>query len=530
MSSAPLPPEPPTPESTAQVIHPDGRVSMPEGTTLPDSPFVNDDLQPVPMSKRTWGTGSFTALWVSMSVSIPAWTLASGLIAAGMDWRQAMVTIVLGNLMVLLPMVLTGHAGAKYGIPFPVFARSSFGLRGANLPALLRGAVACGWFGIQTWVGGQGVYVLAGRLFGDAWTDAAGFGGYPWTLWLSFGLFWLVQVAIILWGMEGVRRLQVWAAPLMAVGGVALLVWMAVEAGGFGPMLSTENSLGWGPSFWVLFFPSLMGVIGYWATLTLNISDFTRLASTQRSQVVGQSLGLPTTMTLFSLIAVMVTAGTSVVYGEALWNPIDVVNQMDSGIGLLFAIFVVLLATVSTNIAANLVGPAYDLANLKPNWFSFRVGAITTSFLGVMIFPWKLMEDENVYIFAWLGTVGSLLGAVAGILLADYWLLRRTRVNLPALYTRGSEYWYSRGWNWRALVAFGAGSLLAVGGADLPVGSGGPFIGFLAPLSDYGWVVALVTALLLHWALGRFLPDHRQREADRAAAEATAEETAAPAA
>ncbi|GAB3694338.1 NCS1 family nucleobase:cation symporter-1 [Nocardiopsis oceani] len=520
MSTVPSQPEPPTTESTAQVTHPDGRVSMPEGTTLPDNPFVNDDLQPVPMSKRTWGTGSFTALWVSMSVSIPAWTLASGLIAAGMDWRQAMVTIVLGNIIVLLPMVLTGHAGAKYGIPYPVFARASFGLRGANLPALLRGAVACGWYGIQTWIGGQGVYVLAGRLIGDGWINAAEFGGNPWTLWLSFAVFWLVQVAIILWGMEGVRKVQVWAAPLMAVGGIALLVWMAAEAGGFGPMLALDNGLGggldWGPSFWALFFPSLMGVIGFWATLTLNISDFTRFAATQRAQVVGQSLGLPTTMSLFSLIAVMVTAGTAVVYGAPLWNPIDVVNGMDSGIGLLFAIFVVLLATVSTNIAANLVGPAYDLANLKPSWISFRTGAIMTSFLGVLIFPWRLIEDENVYIFIWLGTVGGLLGAVAGILLADYWLLRRTHINLPALFTPGSEYWYSKGWNWRAMVAFGVGALLAVGGSNSPEGEG-PFptegiIPVLAPLADYGWMIALASAFLLHWALGRFFPAHPRLE------------------
>jgi len=514
---------PPSPEAVV-VTHPDGRVSLTEGSSLPESPFVNSDLQPVPISRRDWGTGSFTALWVSMSVSIPAWTLASGLIAAGMDWRQAMLAVVLGNLVVLLPMVLTGHAGAKYGIPFPVFARAAFGLRGANLPALLRGAVACGWYGIQTWVGGQGVYVLVGRLLGDGWTGAAVVGGNPWTLWLSFGLFWVAQLGIILWGMEGVRRVQVWAAPLMIVGGVALLVWMAVEAGGLAPMLSLDSgeSLDWGPSFWALFFPSLMGVIGYWATLTLNISDFTRFSASQRSQVVGQTLGLPTTMTLFSLLAVMVTAGTASVYGEPLWNPIDIVAQMGSGLGLLFAVFIVLLATISTNIAANLVGPAYDLANLKPRLISFRTGAVITCFLSVLIFPWRLLENENVYIFTWLGTVGGVLGTVAGILLADYWLLRRTRMNLAALYERGSEYWYTHGWNWRALVAFGVGTLLAVGGSHSPEGSG-PFptdglIPFLAPLADYGWLVGLVSALLLHWGLGVAFPDRNGR-AGRAAAE-----------
>ncbi|MFW6640078.1 NCS1 family nucleobase:cation symporter-1 [Nocardiopsis algeriensis] len=515
----------------AVLAHADGRVSLAEGTAMPESPFVNTDLQPVPLSRRTWGTGSFSALWVSMSVSIPAWTLASGLIAAGMDWRQAMLAVVLGNLIVLVPMVLTGHAGAKYGIPFPVFARASFGLRGANLPALLRGAVACGWFGIQTWVGGQGVYVLLGRLAGERWLNAAEVGGNPWTLWLSFGLFWAAQVLLILWGMEGVRKLQVWSAPLMVAGGLALLVWMAAEAGGLGVMLAgNPEGMDWGPSFWALFFPSLMGVIGYWATLTLNISDFTRFASSQRAQMVGQTLGLPTTMTLFSLLAVMVTAGTAAVYGEPLWNPVDVVAQMGSGLGLLFAVFVVLLAAVSTNIAANLVGPAYDLANLKPRWISFRTGALITCVLSLLIFPWKLLENENVYIFTWLGTVGGLLGTVAGILLADYWLVRRTRLDLPGLYRRGGAYWYAGGWNWRALTAFAVGSLLAVGGSHSPEGSG-PFpaeglVPFLAPLADYGWVVGLVSALVLHWGLSVLFPapvpggdaeDSRRNEKETAA-------------
>lgn len=511
-------PPAPTPTAARQIIHPDGRVSLPEGAPLPAGPYVNDDLQPVPISKRTWGVGSFTALWVSMSVQIPAWTLASGLIAVGMDWRQAILTIALGNLIVLVPMVLTGHAGARYGIPFPVFARASFGLRGANLPALIRGAVACGWYGIQTWVGGQGVHILAGRMLGERWSDATVVGGQPWTMWLSFGLFWVIQLAIILWGMEGVRRVQVWAAPLMLVGGVALLVWMVREAGGLGPLLAVNSDLGWGADFWKLFFPSLMAIIGFWSTLSLNISDFTRFSSSQRAQVVGQSLGLPTTMAAFALLAVMVTAGTQAVYGAPLWDPVEIVAQMSSGLALLFAIFILLLATVSTNIAANLVGPAYDLANLRPKLIGFRTGAVITCVISVGIFPWRLIADPNMYIFTWLGTVGGLLGTVGGILIADYWLLRRARMDLPSLYSRDGRYWYTGGWNWRALVAFVVGTVLAVGGSNSPEGQG-PFptdglIPFLAPLADYGWLVGLFSSLLLHWALGRFLPDPRQRAAE----------------
>ncbi|WP_304453371.1 NCS1 family nucleobase:cation symporter-1 [Nocardiopsis sp. YSL2] len=511
MTHAPPSPEP----GTAPVTHPDGRVSLPEGATLPPGPYVNSDLHPVPMSQRTWGTGSFTALWISMSVNIPAWTLAGGLVAVGMDWRQAVLTIALGNLIVLVPMVLTGHAGARYGIPYPIFARASFGLRGANLPALLRGAVACGWYGIQTWIGGQGVFILLGRVFGTGWSEAAVVGGQPWTMWLSFGLFWLAQLAIILWGMEGVRKVQVWAAPLMLVGGVALLAWMVVQAGGFAPLFAVNSDLGWGPEFWALFFPSLMAMIGFWATLSLNISDFTRFASTQRAQVLGQTFGLPTTMAAFALLAVMVSAGTQAVYGETLWDPVEIVAQMDNGIALLFATFVVLLATVSTNIAANLVGPAYDLANLKPRLISFRTGAIITSLVSVAIFPWRLISDPNIYIFTWLGTVGGILGTVGGILIADYWLLRRTRMDLNALYTRDAAYWYTGGWNWRALAAFAVGAILAVGGSHSAPGAG-PFpeaglIPFLSPLADYGWAVGFLSALVVYWALSLALPDRRRQ-------------------
>ncbi|XCM84216.1 NCS1 family nucleobase:cation symporter-1 [Kitasatospora sp. HUAS MG31] len=465
---------------------------------MADPRFANDDLRPVPIDRRRWTTYNFLALWVGMAHNIPSWTLASGLVALGMDWKQAVLTIALGNLIVLVPMLLTGHAGTKYGIPFPVFARASFGLRGANLPAMVRAAVACAWFGIQTWIGGEGIFLLAGKLLGSGWQNAGHIGGYPWTQWLSFLLFWLIEMVIIARGMETLRRFENWAAPFVLVGAFALLIWIAVKAGGLGPLLDQPSQLGWDGDFWKVFFPALMGMIGFWSTLSLNIPDFTRFGGSQKAQIRGQALGLPTTMTLFALLSVLVTSGSQAVYGEPIWDPIALAAKMDSTAGILYALVTVLVATLSVNLAANVVSPAYDLANLVPRFITFRTGALITGVVGIVIFPWKLISDPHVYIFIWLGVVGGLLGTVAGILIADYWILRRTALDLADLYRPHGRYWYDGGWNWRALVAFLAGGLLAVGGSH-----GGPFpadglIPALKPLADYGWAVGFASALGLY--------------------------------
>jgi NCS1 family nucleobase:cation symporter-1 len=497
--------------SSGQVTHPDGRVELPVGAALPTGPYANADLLPVPLAQRRWTTYNFAALWVGMAHNIASWTLASSLVALGMDWKQAVLTIAVANIIVLVPMLLTGHAGPKYGIPFPVFARASFGIRGANLPALVRAAVACAWFGIQTWIGGSGIFALAGKLFGDWWSGAGHIGGYPWTQWLSFLLFWVLQIAIIVRGMETVRRFENWAAPFVIVGAIALLIWMSVKAGGLGPLLDQPSKLGWGGGFWKVFFPSLMGMIGFWSTLSLNIPDFTRYAATQRAQVWGQSLGLPTTMTAFALLSVLVTSGSQAVYGTAIWDPVALTAKLDNWAGVLFALVTVLIATLSVNIAANTVSPAFDLSNMAPRHISFRTGALITAVVGIVIFPWKLISSPQAYIFTWLGTVGGLLGTVAGILIADYWVIRRTKLDLADLYTSGGRYWYDGGWNWRAVVSFVIGGVLAIGGSYSAPGSG-PFpsdglIPFLKPLADYGWAVGLSAAFIayagLMWRGGR---------------------------
>jgi NCS1 family nucleobase:cation symporter-1 len=491
----------------------DGRVELTaEGRALvTQASLTNQDLAPVPMERRTWRTYSYLALWMGIAHGIPTYTLASSLIALGMAWYQAVLTIAIGNIIVLVPMLLNSHAGTKYGIPYPVYARAAFGVRGANLPALIRALVACGWFGIQTWIGGQAIFTLIGAFAGSGWLHAASFWGFPATQWLCFAIFWIVQMALILRGMEVLRRFEWWAAPLTIVGAVALLIYMVSRAHGLGPMLSAGSTLGWGGAFWPVFFPALMAVIGYFSTMALNMPDFTRFGRSQREQIAGQVTGLPTTMTVFSLLAVLITSATTVVYGKAIWDPVELVGNFSSPIVVLICLLLVMVTTLAANVAANTVGPAYDFSNLSPRRIGFRTGAVITGVIGVLIEPWRLISDPHLYIYTWLDVAGSVLGAVAGVLIADYWIVRRTRLDLVALYRADRlVYAYRGGWNWRAVTAFGIGGLLAMGGAHSDPGQGpfpaGGLIPVLRPLYDYGWLVAILPAFAVYLVLSRLFP------------------------
>ncbi|MDQ2585319.1 NCS1 family nucleobase:cation symporter-1 [Saccharothrix yanglingensis] len=480
----------------------DGRVGLSDHRAIADSPHYNPELAPVPLERRTWTTYNFFALWMGMAHNIPSYTLAASLVALGMDWVQAFLTITLGNLIVLVPMLLNSHAGTKYGIPFPVFARAFYGVRGANLVALLRAFIACAWFGIQTWVGGKALHVIVGRLAGDGWVDAPVVLGQVWTLWLCFLGFWVVQMLIIWRGMEAIRKFENWTAPLVSVGFLVLLGYVAVKAGGFGPILSEPSKLGWGADFWKVFFPALMGMIAFWSTLSLNMPDFTRFGGSQRKQAVGQVLGLPTTMSFIAIVAILTTSGAMALYGEAIWDPAELASRFDSTAVVLVALVALVLATISANLAANVVSPSYDFSNAFPKKISFAVGGLITGVIGIVIQPWRLISDPSIYIFAWLGFYGGLLASVAGVFVAGYWVLAKTRLELADLYLSGrGTYWFTAGWNWRAVAATLVGSVLAVGGAY-----GGPFpadglIPFLKPLYDYNWVVGLAGGLLVYLAL-----------------------------
>ena len=431
-------------------------------TTIPEllgeSFHGNFDLAPTTLDQRRWGLKDIAALWVSMSACIPTYMLASSLIAEGMNWWQAVLTIFLGNTIVLLPMVLNAHAGTKYGIPFPIYCRASFGILGANVPALLRALVACGWFGIQTWIGGEAIYKIL-AIYVPAWqglSPVAGLGINAAQV-ACFLSFWAINMVVIYLGIDSIRFLLNIKAPLLIALGLALLAWAYVQADGFGPMLEQPSQFEpGGPrsgQFWTFFFPALTGMIGFWATLSLNIPDFTRYARSQRDQVLGQALGLPTTMALYSFIGVAVTSATIRIYGKSIWDPIDLLSQFRNPLVLSVAMVSLCLATLATNIAANVVSPVNDFAHLWPRRISFRTGGYITGILGILIQPWKLIADPSGYIFRWLVAYSSLLGAVGGVLIADYYLIRRTRLDVPALYRARGAYWYSGGFNPLALLA-----------------------------------------------------------------------------
>jgi nucleobase:cation symporter-1, NCS1 family len=507
---------PPAQQVGEELVYPDGRHELADDSSIRNSPLYNGDLAPVPIKKRTWSLYNYTALWIGMAHNIPTYLLASGLVALGMAWQQAILTIALANIIVLIPMLLNSHAGTKYGIPYPVFARASFGVFGANVAALLRAGVACGWFGIQTWIGGGALYVLAGKLFGASWTNSAMVAGQHWTQWLSFAIFWAINIFIILRGMDAVRRFENWAAPFVLVVALGLLAWMVTKAGGFGPILSDPGKVGWGANFWlVLFPPALMGMIAFWSTLSLNMPDFTRFSRSQREQAIGQTLGLPTTMTLFPLVAVLITAATQVVYGKAIWDPVELTGKFDNPFVVVFALFTLAVATLSVNVAANVVSPSYDFSNAWPKLISFRTGGLITGVLGILIQPWRLLSDPHVYIFTWLGFYGGALGAIAGVLIADYWVMRNATLKLGDLYRVDGEYKYAAGFNWRGLVSLLIGGLLAVGGAYSAPGTGPfPAQGIISPLYswfpfhvyDYSWVVGLVAAFVSYLALSAIFP------------------------
>ena len=482
------------------------------------SSLYNEDLAPTGPEERTWTTYNITALWIGMAIVITTYTLASGLMAAGMNWWQALLTISLGNIIVLIPMLLNAHAGTKYGVPFPVFVRASFGVRGANFAAMARALVACGWFGIQTWIGGLALDALMTAFWGG-WANITGHG------FIAFLAFWAVQVVIILTGIEGVKWFESYTAPLLIAGSLALLAWGFVAAGGIGTVFTTSAQLQQGDApFWGLFWPALAANVGYWITLSLNIPDFTRYAQSQRSQVVGQALGLPVTMTAFSFIGIAVTAATIVVFDEAIWDPVALVTRLTIDIPLLLiiAMIIIALAQISTNMAANVVSPSFDFSNLAPKFISFRTGGMITALLGVVSFPWILFENVGAYIFTWLVGYGSLLGAIGAVMIMDYWILRRRQLDLAELYKMNGSYSYSGGWNWRAIAAVSIGVIPVIPGfikAATTPNFTGIFANptFIESLYNYGlfftFGVAAVAYLALSMIGGRAAERVREPEA-----------------
>lgn len=494
---------------------------------IASSPLINGDLAPTPVARRTWSTYNFAALWIAMAHCIPTYLLAGGLVAQGMNWWQALLTIGLGNLIVLVPILLNAHPGTKYGIPFPVLARSSFGTVGANVPAVLRAIVACGWFGIQAYIGGEAMktFVVAvwpafAQLGGDMTIMGLGIPSM-----ITFLAFWLLNIGIILVGMNAVRVFENWSAPLILVMALWLLVWVVGRAGGVGPMLDQPSKFADIGAFWKVFVPSLTGMIGFWATLSLNIPDFTRFGRGQREQMLGQALGLPTTMIAFSAMAVVITsASQGLLKGvdpKTLWDPVVVLSHITSstpppgmsepilagaGTRLLVAVLALLgvsIATISTNIAANVVSPANDFSNLAPRLISFKTGGIITGVLGILIMPWKLLASADSYIFEWLVGYSALLGPIAGIMIADYWILRRRELDVPDLYRVRGRY---AGVNWVAIVALAVGIAPNVPGFLRSVKVLPNALPLWEALYPYAWFTGFAIAALVYVAGMRVRP------------------------
>lgn len=468
---------------------------------IPASAYQNPDLAPVPASARKWGTKDMAALWIAMSACVPTYLLASSLIKEGMNWWQAVLTILLGNVIVLGPMVLNAHAGTKYGIPFPVYCRASFGILGANVPALLRALVACGWFGIQAWIGGSAIFKIV-EVYMPSWTDLPRlpFIGINVPELFCFLLFWGINMFVVYRGIDSIRLLLNIKAPLLIFMGLALLVWAWSAAGGFGPMLAKPSTFADAGAFWAFFFPALTANIGFWATLSLNIPDFSRYAYSQRDQMLGQAIGLPTTMGLFAFIGVAVTSATVVIYGREIWDPVEVLSTFRNPAIHVIGLFALCLATLATNLAANVVSPANDFANLWPRRISFRSGGLITGVIGILIMPWRLVADPSGYIFKWLVAYSALLGAVGGILIADYFLLRRTRLDLPGLYRRDGPYWYTRGFNLYALIALAAGIAPCVPGFLATVGVV-QTAQIWVELYHYAWFISFAVAFNVYCVL-----------------------------
>src|SRR5258708_18921915 len=394
-----------------------------------DPSLTNNDLSPTGPAQRTWGTYNYIALWFSMSMEITTYQLASSLIAKGMDWKQALATVLLGNLIVLVPMLLNAHAGTKYGIPFPVFIRAPCGVGGANMPAILRAIVAGGWFGIQSWIGGTAIHSMLGVI----WPATADMDGVRWACFLGF---WLLNMVIVWRGVESIRHLQAFGAPFMFVMAAALLIWVRIKAGSWGSMLSTPSQFHSTREFLGVFFPSLTAMVGYWATLALNIPDFTRYSKSQNAQAVGQAFGLPVAMTLYTFVGISVTSASAVLFGHPIWNPIELIGAFHQPVVAFVALIAILIATLNVNIGANVVSPSNDFSNLYPRLISYRTAVLITGFLGLAMCPWKLLATPDSYIFGWLTGYSALLGPVAGIMVTDYFLIRKTELDVNSLYHR----------------------------------------------------------------------------------------------
>lgn len=438
----------------SQVSERDGLFELDAGSDVLESPRYNHDIAPTKVHERTWNKWHITALWVGMSICVPTYTLGGVLTAYfGLTVGEALLAILLANVVVLVPLTLNAFPGTKYGIPFPVLLRSSFGIIGSNVPCLIRALVACGWFGIQTMFGGLAIHLFFGAISPE-WKALGGTGEV-----IGFLLFWTLNLWVVLRGAESIKWLETLSAPLLMLVGAGLLFW-ALPNVSISELMAQPPKRPEGASVTGYFLAGLTAMVGFWATLSLNIPDFSRYAKSQKDQIVGQIIGLPLTMFLFAALGVVLTAASASLVGETVSDPVSLIGHIQNPLWVALAMALIIIATLSTNTAANIVSPTNDFQNLAPKWIGRTSAVMLTGVVGLLLMAHELLKKlglivsdvslESVY-SNWLLGYSSLLGPIAGIMVVDYFLIRRQTLDLAGLY-RDDVY---PAWNLAGFVAFG---------------------------------------------------------------------------
>lgn len=464
------------------------------GQDLIDSSRYNEDIAPTKVKERTWNRWNVASLWVGMAICVPTYTLGGVLTAYfGLSVTEALWTIFIANIVVLIPLTLNAFPGTRYGIPCPVVLRASFGIVGSNVPALIRAIVACGWFGVQTLFGGIAIHLMFSAMF-DGWATLGGTGEV-----LGFFIFWIGNVVVVIRGAESIKHLETLAAPLLLIVAIGLIVWAWPKVS-ISEVLATPATRPEGAALSAYFMAALTAMVGFWATLSLNIPDFSRFADSQRSQIVGQIIGLPVTMFLFSGLGVLLTSASFGLVGETISDPINLIGKIDNSGWVVLSMLMIVLATISTNTAANVVSPTNSFQNIAPKYINETKGVLLTGFIGIALMSWELAKKlgwlesdvsvESLY-SNWLLGYSSLLGPIAGIMVVDYFLIRKQHYELADLYVSGRTY---PDWHLPGLVSF----FVPVGLTLVAI-----FTGALSWFYNYGWFTGSILGGLIYWLMCR---------------------------
>jgi NCS1 family nucleobase:cation symporter-1 len=468
-------------------------IELDVGDDLRSSPRYNDDIAPTRADQRTWSRWNVASLWVGMAICVPTYTLGGVLTAYfGLSVSEALWTILIANIVVLVPLTLNAYPGTRYGIPCPVVLRASFGIIGSNVPSLIRALVACGWFGVQTLFGGIAIHLLLSALF-DSWAALGGVGEV-----LGFFIFWVANITVVIRGSESIKHLEALAAPLLLAVAIGLIVWATPKIS-LTEVLATPAGRPEGASFWGYFFAALTAMVGFWATLSLNIPDFSRFARSQRSQIIGQIVGLPATMFLFAGLGVVLTAASAELVGQTISDPINLIGKIESPFWVVLAMLVIILATISTNTAANIVSPTNVFQNVAPKVINENKGVILTGIIGIALMSWELLKKlglietdvsvEGLY-SNWLIGYSSLLGPIAGIMIVDYFFVKNQQYDVIALYKDGAGY---PAWNLPGFIAFLIPVALTI--TAIFIGSNSWVYGFYT----YGWFSGSILGGLIYY-------------------------------